>query len=202
MQLCEGELVFSFPDTLSASIYDQWKSRIRFESAFKDGNKKDDCSKGTRAVDFIVLDNKTLWLIEVKDYRNPQKRKKAIPKPSKLSCLIACKIRDTLSGLVVAKMNAKNSNEREFAHQALKKEKIRLVLHLEQSKQHPQIINPIDIQQTLKKLLKKIDPHPLVVSQHNLHKSMKWSVYSKRPQDQEKYKNNDSPIFANFEHYS
>lgn len=196
-QLCERELVFSFPDNLSASIYDKWKSRIKFESAFKDGNKKDDCSKGTKAVDFIVLDDKTLWLIEVKDYRNPQKRKKAVPKPSKLSCLIACKIRDTLSGLVVAKMSAKNSNEREFAHQALTKEKIRLVLHLEQSKQHRKIIDPADIQQKLKILLKKIDPHPLVVSQNSLHQSMKWCVDSKRPQDQEAYENNGSPIFAN-----
>ncbi len=165
-EICEGNLQFKFPDNLVASKYDDWSFyRNQFNSAFG----------GTKAVDLIVLEKQIAWLIEIKDYRLHQRTK-----PSDLADEIALKIRDTLSGLVVARINANHDKEREFSNSTLRKKRIRLVLHLEQPKKHsrlrPQAIDPTHIRLKLKQLLKSIDPHPLVVSQDSLHPTMKWCV--------------------------
>ena len=59
------------------------------------------------------------------------------------------KVRDTLAGLVAAQVNANEQIERDFAKEALKKKRIRVVLHLEQpihtSRLFPRAINPADV---------------------------------------------------------
>jgi hypothetical protein len=67
-QFHEGRLTFTFPDPLEAAQYDSWAFyRNQFNSAFG----------GTKAIDFICIDNDKTWLIEVKDYR-ANRRTKAI----------------------------------------------------------------------------------------------------------------------------
>ena len=167
--ICEGNLQFEFPDNVLVSKYDEWSFyRNQFNSAFG----------GTKAVDLIVLDDQITWLVEIKDYRMHPRTK-----PSDLSDEIALKIRDTLAGLVAAKINANDDIEQNFANKALSKKRIHLVLHLEQPKKtsrlRPKIIKPIIIRKRLKQLLRSIDPHPFVVDKNNLHEAMTWHVNTK-----------------------
>jgi hypothetical protein len=167
--ICEGNLQFKFPDNVSATQYDEWSFyRNQFNNAFG----------STKAVDLIVVEKQVTWLIEIKDYSLYPRTK-----PSELGHEIALKIRDTLAGLVAAKINANDDTERNFANTALAKKRIRLVLHLEQpkttSRLHPKAIDPAHIQQKLKQLLRSVDPHPLVVDKNNLHNAMMWQVETK-----------------------
>jgi len=165
-ELVEGTLTFTFPDPLKAQQYDDWSFyRNQFNSAFG----------GTKAVDFICLDQQCTWLIEVKDYRAHQRTK-----PSELGDEVAAKVRDTLAGLVAASCNANDLDERRFAEKAVKSKRLRVVLHIEQpqrpSKLRPQVVNPTDLVMKMKQLLRAVDAHPLVVSQHNLKPYMRWHV--------------------------
>ena len=55
----------------------------------------------------------------------------------------------------------------------------RVVLHLEQPLKHsrlrPRAINPADIQQKLRQLIKPIDAHPIVVERSDMN-SLVWKV--------------------------
>ncbi len=147
----EGCLQFSFPDNTIASKYDAWVFYSKFNSVFG----------GVKAVDIVHVDSeKTAWLIEIKDYRTNRRTK-----PSELCDEIALKVRDTLLGLAVARFQAR---------------RLRVVLHLEQpqkpNKLFPQVVNPADIKQQLKRLLKAVDAHPSIVDQHTLKPNMLWTV--------------------------
>lgn len=163
----EGRLSFSFPDKTLASQYDEWTFYSnRFNSAFG----------GTKAVDIIHVDAEgTAWLIEAKDYRASRRTK-----PSDLGDEIALKVRDTLTGLVAARFQAQDALEKRAAKKVLKARQLRVVLHLEQpqkpSKLFPQVINPANIKQQLKQLLKSVDPHPVVVNRQSLKTTMNWTV--------------------------
>ena len=102
-------------------------------------------------------------------------------KPIDLADEIALKVRDTLAGLVATRINATNSNEKDFSKAFLQKRCIRIILHLEQptstSRLRPHAINIRDVQDKLRQKLKAIDPHPKVtcissLSQNNLP----WTV--------------------------
>ena len=56
---------------------------------------------------------------------------------------------------------------------ALKTNKINVVLHMEQNKH---FIDPADILSKLKQQIKAVDSHPKVVNQANLKTSMRWKV--------------------------
>ncbi|MEZ5476020.1 MAG: hypothetical protein R3E95_00490 [Thiolinea sp.] len=163
----EDRLSFSFPDGTLASKYDEWAFyRKRFNSAFG----------GTKAVDIIHVDtDKTVWLIEVKDYRANRRTK-----PSELGDEIALKVRDTLAGLVAACFQAQEATEKQAAKKVLQAKQLKVVLHLEQpqktSKLFPQVVDPADIKQRMKMLLKAVDAHPVVVNQHSLKTTMNWTV--------------------------
>ena len=165
-EFVEGRLTFSFPKPLSAQQYDGWSFyRNQFTSAFG----------GAKAVDFICLDKDCAWLIEVKDYRLDRRTK-----PGELGEEVANKVRDTLAGLVAASCNANDEDERRFAAKVLKKNTLRVVLHIEQPEKHsklfPRIVNPASLVMKLKQLLKAVDAHPLVVDQHSLTPAMRWNV--------------------------
>lgn len=165
-QFHEGRLKFTFPDPLEADQYDNWSFyRNQFNSAFG----------GTKAIDFICIDNDITWLIEVKDYRaNP--RTKTID----MGREIALKVRDTLAGLAAAKFNANELSERAFARKALKQNHLRIVLHLEQPKKpsrlFPLAVDPSKLVMKLKQVLKAVDPHPVIVDQASLKPDMHWQV--------------------------
>ena len=168
MDIQEGVLTFSFAtsDGSLASQYDTWAFyRKQFINV----------ANGTKAVDFIYLDNnqKTAWLIEVKDYRHPDTEQ---IKPSKLGEVVALKVRDTLAGLVAASCNANDPQEKKLAKQALKTKSFRVVLHMEQHQRRLKFIDPADVLLKLKQKLKAVDAHPCVVHQGNLKSAMRWTV--------------------------
>lgn len=164
--LIEGQLRFTFTEGAIATQYDNW-SFYRNQFAKSCG--------AVKAVDMICIHKEVTWLIEIKDYRRHQRTK-----PIDLADEIALKVRDTLAGLVAAKFNANEIEENQFAQQALEAKSLRVVLHLEQaikpSKLFPAAINPVSVIQKLKKQLKAIDAHPVIVNQHDLKPDMAWTV--------------------------
>lgn len=153
--LVEQKITHTFPPGWESTKFDNWAFyRNQFQGAFGGGNK---------AVDFLAFHpgEKTLWLIEVKDYRE-HRRKKEI----RLWDEVAIKVRDTLACLYAARVNAGN-NEYIFSHRVVKSKKLRIALHLEQPKQHsklfPRVFDPADVTQKLKKLVKPVDAHPVVI---------------------------------------
>lgn len=163
--LTEGQLQFDFRGD-DATKYDEWSFyRAQFEKS---------CN-GNKAVDIIFVDDSVTWLIEVKDYRCHLRTK-----PSDLADEVALKVRDTLAGIVAAKLNANDAAEKQLARCALQKTRLRVVLHLEQptnpSKLFRTVADPAKLQQKLKQKIKAIDPHPLVIDRHGLHRSMNWTV--------------------------
>ena len=167
MILIEKNLKFTFDSASNseASKYDEWAFyRSRFVKVVN----------GTKAVDFIYIDkpSNNTWLIEVKDYRHPDTEKN---KPSVLANTVAAKVKDTLAGLVAAERNA-SAEEKDFAKNALKSSRIRVVLHVEQSKNRLFTIDVADLQTKLKQQVKAIDAHPCVVGQKSLKANMNWTV--------------------------
>lgn len=151
--LREGGLRFDFPDPWEATQYDNW-AFYRNQFAAIGG--------GSRAVDFLAChpQQDSLWLIEVKDYRrNPR------TKPIHLWEEMAVKVRDTLAGLVAAK-SGEADPDRSWAEYALRKPKLRVVLHLEQpakpSRLFPRSFDPAKVQQKLRQVIKPIDAHARV----------------------------------------
>lgn len=159
-------LNFHFPKKWVASKYDEWSFyRNQF---FKMWN-------GIKSLDLLAFDpEKTGWLIEVKDYRQHQ-RTKVID----LADEVAQKVFDTLAALPPARLNATDAVEQKMAEKMLAAKKYRIVLHLEQplkhSKLRPRAINPADVQQKLKQLLKPIDAHPFVAEIAAMG-TLEWTV--------------------------
>jgi hypothetical protein len=88
-RLTEDKLACDFPNTWTVAKYDHWAFyRNRFQSS---------CT-GNKAMDFLGFDpaTQTLWLIELKDYRQFRRTK-----DHKISLWdeVAIKARDTLAGL-------------------------------------------------------------------------------------------------------
>ena len=166
--LTEGNLQFQFPLGDVAEHYDEWAFyRNQFQSV----------AGGSKAVDFVFVDDTEKWLIEVKDYRIHWRIK-----PSCLSEELAIKVRDSLAGIAAASCNANDPDEKRMAKRALRTGRWIIVLHLEQprvpSKIRPWIVAPADLTQKLRRVLKAIDAHPKVVNKDNMAPSMRWTVVS------------------------
>ncbi|RLT38303.1 MAG: hypothetical protein DWI57_12275 [Chloroflexi bacterium] len=159
-------LSFQFPDTWAVTRYDDWSF---YKNRFKDA-----CG-GNKAIDLLALDpvDRTLWLIEVKDYRR-HPREKVI----ELWDEIALKSRDTLAGLVAARFNGEDA-ERKQALRSLQARRLRIVFHLEQPEKHsklfPRSFDPANIQQKLRQIVRPIDPHALVVEKNQMGQVL-WVV--------------------------
>lgn len=119
-------------------------------------------------MDFLAFEpqDRTLWLIELKDFRR-HTRTKGIS----LWNVVAIKARDTLAGLFAAKIEIGHADHA-FARRFMTAAKLRVVLHLEQPTMHsklfPQTYDPADVQQKLKQLVRPIDAHPFVVDLRNM----------------------------------
>ncbi len=159
-------LNFDFPDDWRVSKYDDWSFyRNQFSRMWN----------GIKSLDLLAIDpNKTAWLIEVKDYRINSRTK-----PSDLGEEIAHKVFDTLAAIIPAKTHATDSNEKQLARAVSTSRELRVVLHLEQPEKHsklrPRAINPADVQQKIRQLLKPVDAHPLVVDM-SLMRDLEWNV--------------------------
>jgi hypothetical protein len=161
MRLEEEKLACDFPDAWNVTKYDAW--------AFYRNQFRDSC-RGNKGMDFLGFEPaaKTLWMIELKDYRQFPRTK-----DDKISLWdeVAIKARDTLAGLFAANVEVGCDNH-DFARQSLTAAKLRVVLHLEQPPSHsklfPRVYDPADIQQKLKQLVKPIDAHPRVIELKNM----------------------------------
>lgn len=166
MQVIVDSLTFTFPDGWKVEKYDDWN----FCRTFQEMNS------GIKGVDLIAISpDKTVWLIEAKDFRI-HKRTKTTP----LYEEVWLKVRDTLSALLPAKLNATDDEERKFASKVLGASSLRIALQCEQpkkpSKLFPLSVNEADVQKKLKKMLKPIDPHPLVINRNRTHTAVEWTV--------------------------
>lgn len=165
-RLREGGFEYVFADGVPAEKYDAW-SHVR--------NRFSRTCGGAKSVDLICLNQTTLWLIEVKDYRSQTRTK-----PSTLQQEVAEKVRDTLAGLISARLYADEPNEQSSADTFLACKRIRVALHLEQpnarSGARPRPINPASVLQELKRLIKWIDSHPVVFCRSNTGPHLPFSV--------------------------
>lgn len=160
-------LTFDFPDGWNVAKYDDWSFYRRQVSRFM---------QGINALDLIAIDpERTVWLIEVKDYR-----RNARTNPSELSDDVALKVYHTMAALLPATLNASSDVEKQFAGAVIRARRLRVVLHLEQPAKHsklfPRAINPDNIQWRLRRLLKPVDAHPLVLEMRRMGHVVEWTV--------------------------
>jgi len=159
-------LHFDLPDDWQGSKYDDWSFyRKRF------GKMRD----GIKSIDLLAIEpNRTVWFIEAKDYRRHSRTK-----PSELAEEVARKVFDTLAALLPAAVNGDDAGEVGLAKRALGAKRLRVVLHLEQPAKHsklfPRAIDPANVQSMLRKSLKAIDAHPVVVEMAAM-RSLAWTV--------------------------
>lgn len=157
---------FDFPDDWHVSKYDDWSFyRNRFSRMWS----------GIKSLDLLAIGpEKTAWLIEVKDYRVHQRTK-----PIDIADEVAHKIFDTLAALLPTKVNADDATEKSIAHEINKATRLRVILHLEEpakhSKRFPRAINPANVRQKLRQLLKPIDAHPVVAESARMG-TLEWRV--------------------------
>lgn len=116
---------------------------------------------GSKAMDALALaDDGTLWLIEVKDYRRNRRSK-----PSSVYTEVAAKVRATLAGLSVARVNANDAQERGLAQDASDCAQIRVSLQLAQqgipSRLFPQVVDPADARDKFRQVLRPIHARAL-----------------------------------------
>ncbi|MBT3368221.1 MAG: hypothetical protein HN416_13795 [Nitrospina sp.] len=167
-EITEGSLIFTFPNSWKASCYDKWKFYRKHFAKI--------CNE-TKAVDILALEpsNSCAWLIEVKDYRQHRRTK-----PSDLAEEVACKMKGTLAGLACGRLNAAKANEKQLSEEAMQAHKLRVVLHVEQPAKHsklfPRAFDPADVKAKLRKKVRAIDPHPLVLEKANSTKRVDWIV--------------------------
>lgn len=164
--LVEGALTFTFPPNSTATKYDGWSHYI---------NQFQKTCGASKAVDLVYADGAVTWLIEVKDFRQ-HKRTKTIDLPDE----IAIKVRDTVVGLVSARLHANDDDEKRCAKEFLRANKFRVVCHIEQPPKHsrlfPRAVEPDNLALKLRTLIKAIDPHPAVVDRHTQRANMPWNV--------------------------
>jgi len=171
--LREGRISYEFPDgflvvRLEESAYysKHWQHFAEHSGGL--GNKE---------CDFIALDpkTKTLWLIEVKDYRGTTRTK-----PSELAVEFALKCRDSVGCLLAIKLSCLAQDDEKTSIQTLSKAIIvRCVLHVEQgvrSRLFPQVIDPKALKDSTKRSLRPLDPHALGGDATNLGGRVPWKI--------------------------
>ena len=159
-------LTFSFPAGWQISKYDDWAFyRSRFAKMWD----------GIKAVDLLAVSgDQVAWFIEVKDYRQHPRTN-----PSNLATDVAHKVFHTLAAMLPAKVGAADDEERRFAQMVGRANRLRVILHLEQplkhSKMFPRAIDPADVNQRMRQMLKPVDAHPVVVEMSRM-RDLAWSV--------------------------
>jgi hypothetical protein len=154
----EGRLRFTFPE--------KWVVLRLEKSAYYSRHFQRFCG-GCKETDFTLWDpgSRTLWLLEVKDYRTNQREK-----PENVFDEIARKTRDTLAFLASAAASAQEdaAGTKSFSLGCLPADSIRVVLHLERpankSRLHPPIKFAGDETQELRRRLRCIDCRAIVIS--------------------------------------
>lgn len=163
--IVEGSLRFSFPDEWKATKYDEWvyyrRSMMRTDA---------------KGVDIAAVGmDRTLHLIEVKDYNHPESEQ--IPL-SDLPQTVAAKCRDTLGGMMAARLNATDNSESSFAKSACTSLRLAITLHIELPNKGGRLTDKsriiANLRTKLRSKVKGMDPHAEVRSRHR--GEMDWSV--------------------------
>lgn len=169
-RLAEDKIACDFPANWKVTKYDDW--------AFY-RNQFQNCCSRNKAMDFLGFnpEDRTLWMIEVKDYRQFRRTK---DEHISIWDEVAIKARDTLAGLFAAKVET-GHDEQAFALLSITATKLRVVLHLEQPATHsrlfPRNYDPAHVQQKLKQLVKPLDSHPYVVELKDMRR-VPWTAAS------------------------
>lgn len=155
-----------FPVGWAAGKFDDWVFYNKQFSRIRDGLK---------AVDVVaVCPEKVAYLIEFKDYRG-RRRDKA----GTIDAEFIGKALSTLSALLPARCNALDAGESAFATRVLGAAKIRLVLHLDQSKPgnklYPPVADAANLTQKLRGKLASIDRRLKVCSSDSMA-GVPWTV--------------------------
>ncbi len=160
-------MTFAVPAPAIISAYDRW--------AFY--RNQIGLVPGAKAVDLLIIDQSTAYLVEVKDYRRDRVtgQPRSRSKPSELHVETAQKVLASLGGMLAAERLARDDGERSVASAVCRASAFRVVLHLEQPSGSGAIFNPANIQIKLRSILKGIDPHARVVSKRDTSR-LPWSV--------------------------
>ena len=156
----------TFPDEWLAGKFDDWVFYRKHFCGVQDGLK---------AMDVVAVSpDKVAYLIEFKDYRH-RKREKT----ETLELEFIGKILSTLAALLPAGCNARDSDELALAKRALRSEKTKLILHLDQSrpgnKLFPPVANAANLTQRLRRKLSSIDTRLKVCSAEAMA-GIPWSI--------------------------
>lgn len=160
---------FSFPEGWQALKYD--------DSSFH-RNQFQGLAGGSKALDVVALSpDRTLWLIEAKDYSRHRRQK-----AGSVFAEVASKLRATLAGLAAARVRAHDAVEQGFADSAMQCTNLRVVLHLDQaatlSRLFPQAVDPKLATQQLRREVRAIDPHAICYGQGVRTNPTAWTTQS------------------------
>jgi hypothetical protein len=166
MQIIEGKLTFHFD--FDAIKFD--------ESAFyrKHFSRM---SNEIKAVDILAVNNKIGYLIEIKDYTDPNTKNLTM---NELIETVINKVISTLAAILPMKMSANNSvEEKRIAHHFSIANEIKVIVHIELTPKRRTLKQSnwdlSDIQIQLGRRLRAIDAHPKVVSKDKLQ-NLPWMV--------------------------
>lgn len=105
---------FSFPTSWEVTVFDEWPQYGKFKSA------------GVQGCDVLAIDNKDLWIIEMKDYTYLEAKQ-----PQDLHVTVGRKAAGTMALLYSLARSPAESTAREFARKCSSIERINLALHVE-----------------------------------------------------------------------
>lgn len=150
-------LTFTFGDGWRASKYDDW-TYYRRQLVTMDA----------KGVDIVAIRDEELFLVEVKDYTNPETNHVPL---AELPQVFAAKCLDSMGGLLAASRSAVG-DEQDLAQLAVAAKRVRLVLHAQLAPgKGGRLANTskviADLQTKLRTRVKGIDAHALVESQTN-----------------------------------
>lgn len=152
--------LFHFPDNWLVMKYDDtpyYQKHLKNSKGWK---------RGLKGIDLAAYDpsQRTLYLIESKDYRNHQRGKEISPEREFFD-----KVIDTFTGIVptmLCSCSASNG-ESKLQRSVQDAKRLRLIYQFEQpakhSKMFPRVFNLDEMQRKLRQELKCFDPHVLVI---------------------------------------
>lgn len=177
--ISEGRLRFVFPAGSRQLKYDG--------SRFYNGEMK---SLEMKGVDIIQVDDEHIWLIEIKDYANPNdqsRRAQRLLRLRDLPLTISLKVKDTLAALTILRLSSSDTRgryrrEHYFARQIFQK-KVRVALHLEFSginRLEHSLFRQKSVRSALllrlRGLLRLVDGRAEIVNYQSLTPAMGWTV--------------------------
>jgi hypothetical protein len=169
----EGSLSFTFPDS--------WLLCRPQDLAFYSRQFQSFCG-GCKEIDFIAYDplTKTLWLLEVKDFRISGRLK-----PTSLHEEMAEKVRDTLALIVSGGLSSMSHDDpatttlKGLWTHIRRAANVRVALHCEQpkhrSKLFPCIANLSNIADQLRRSIRAVDPRAIVMNDNSVP-GVPWTV--------------------------